>query len=120
MAERFFKIDRMVSEQNQTARKVVSRTQIHEIDLWRVKPGEWIYPHIHPRNDDIWYFVHGEGEYYFMADETKKVKAGDIAVAAPGSVHGIFNSGREDIIVYSVLSPLPVEIEPAPGFEYPE
>ena len=30
------------------------------------------------------------------------------------------NSGSEDIVVYSVLSPLPIEMEPAPDFEYPE
>ena len=45
---------------------------------------------------------------------------GDIAVAKPGYVHGILNSGVDDMIVYSILSPLPVEIDPVPDFEYPE
>lgn len=83
-------------------------------------PGEWIYPHTHPHSDDIWYIIQGTGEYYMSSKETKKIVQGDIAVATPGDVHGIFNSGSEDIMVYSVLSPLPIEIEPAPDFEYPE
>ncbi len=52
--------------------------------------------------------------------EIKKFELGDIAVAVPGEVHGVFNSGSEDIIVYSVLSPLPIEMEAVPDFEYPE
>jgi len=46
------------------------------------------------------------------------VKAGNITVATPRDVYGIYNSGTEDIIVYSVLAPLTVELDPAPDFEY--
>ena len=120
MSEKFFKIRAKVSPKGKTSREVIFRSEIHEIHLWRVTPGEWIYPHIHPYNDDIWYIIQGKGMYYFSAEETRKVESENIAVASPGKVHGLFNSGSEDIIVYSVLSPLPVEIEPVPGFEYPE
>ena len=41
-------------------------------------------------------------------------------MATPGDVHGVFNSGSEDIIVYSVLSPLPIEMDAAPDFKHPE
>ena len=118
--ERLFNIDELISGEEKTSRNVIFQSNIHEIHLWRVASGGWIYPHIHPKNDDIWYVIHGVGEYYMSSIETKILEPGDIAVAAPGDVHGIFNSGSEDIIVYSVLSPLPVEIEAAPGFEYPE
>ena len=120
MAERLFKADVLVSDKGKTSREVICRSKIHEVHIWRVTPGEWVYPHFHPYNDDIWYIIQGEGEYYLTAEETQIVKPGDILVAAPGNVHGIFNPGNEDIIVYSLLSPLPVEIEPAQGFEYPE
>jgi len=100
--------------------EVIFSSQIHEIHLWRVTPGEWIYPHTHPYNDDIWYIIQGSGEYYLAAKEKKTVAPGDIAVATPGEVHGLFNSGSEDLIVYSVLSPLPIEMDAVPGFEYPE
>lgn len=120
MSERIFKIGEMVPRKGSTSVELIFKTLNHEIHLWRVIPGEWVYPHIHPHNDDIWYFIQGVGEYYTAVQEKKTVKPGDIAVASPGDVHGIFNSGSEDIIVYSVLSPLPVEICEAPGFEYPE
>ena len=76
--------------------------------------------HIHPYNDDVWYIIQGVGEYFTTVQDKETVKSGDIAVASQGDVHGIFNPGPEDIIVYSVLSPLPIEIQEAPGFEYPE
>ena len=120
MAERSFNIGNLVSAAGKTSMKVIFQSEIHEIHLWRVAPDEWIYPHIHPYNDDIWYVFQGTGEYYISAKETKKIASGEIAVATPGDVHGIFNSGSEDIVVYSVLSPLPIEMEPAPDFEYPE
>jgi mannose-6-phosphate isomerase-like protein (cupin superfamily) len=110
----------MVPGKGKTSMEVAFRSEIHEIHLWRIVPGEWIYPHIHPHNDDFWCIVQGVGQYYLSSGETKTVRQGDIAVAVPGNVHGLFNSGSEDIIVYSVLSPLPVEIDPAPDFEYPE
>ena len=120
MHERIFKISEMVPSKGRTSIDHIYKSANHEIHLWRVAPGEWIYPHIHPNNDDIWYFIQGVGEYYFSSKETKTVAPGEIAVAAPGEVHGVFNSGSEDIIVYSVLSPLPIEMEVVPDFEYPE
>lgn len=120
MSERVFKIRKMDPSKGRTSMKVIFRSKIHEIHLWSLAPGEWIYPHIHPGNDDIWYILQGTGEYYLNSSETKTVKPGDIAAASPGEVHGMYNSGFEDIIVYSVLSPLPIEIEAAPDFEYPE
>lgn len=120
MPERIFKIHDMISSKGSTSREVICKTEIHEIHLWRVIPEEWIYPHIHPHNDDFWYIIQGVGDYYLAANMKKTVGPGDIAIAAPEEVHGIFNTGSEDIIIYSVLSPRPIEIHVAPGFEYPE
>ena len=120
MSIRLLKINELNPCKGSTSLQVAFRSAIHEIHIWRIIPGEWVYPHIHPCNDDIWYIIRGTGEYYLNAEEAKTVGPGDIAAALPGYVHGIFNSGSEDIIVYSILSPLPVEIEAAPGFKYPE
>ena len=119
MTERLFNIDELVCDEGKTSREVIFQSTIHEINLWRVTPGGWVYPHTHPNNDDIWHLIQGTGEYYLSSNETRIIKPGDIAVAAPGDVHGVFNSGSVDIIVYSVLSPLPVEMESVPGFDYP-
>jgi quercetin dioxygenase-like cupin family protein len=119
MPERISKIFEMLPCKGNTYREVIFAKK-HEMHLWRISVGGWIYPHIHPHNEDIWYIIQGMGEYYTTSHEKKTVKHGDIAVASPGDVHGIFNSGPEDIIVMSVLSPLPIEIYEVPGFEYPE
>jgi quercetin dioxygenase-like cupin family protein len=119
MSERILKILERVPSKDITYREPILDVKNHEIHLWRITPGEWIYPHTHPATDDIWYIIQGTGEYYFTATEKRILKPGDLAAASPGQVHGIFNSGSEDIVILSVLSPLPVEIEEAPGFEYP-
>ena len=119
MIERISNIPEMIPCRDVTYRELIF-TENNEIHLWRIKPGEWIYPHIHPDNDDIWYIIEGMGEYYTSSQEKRTVLAGDVAIACPGDVHGIFNSGPEDMIILSVLSPLPIDVETAPGFEYPE
>jgi len=120
MSERLFKLLEMLPSRDNTYRESIFNAENHEIHLWRITPGEWIYPHIHPHTDDIWYIIRGIGEYYTTSDEKKIVQPGDMALASPGEVHGIFNSGSEDIVILSLLSPLPVEIEEAPDFDYPE
>ena len=119
MIERISNIPEIIPCRDVTYRELIF-TENNEIHLWRIKPGEWIYPHIHPHTEDIWHIVQGVGEYYTTSKKNKTVEPGDIAVAFPGEVHGIFNSGSEEIIVFSVLAPLPVEIFVAPGFDYPE
>ena len=120
MDKRLFEFFAKVPDKGRTYREIIFDAANHEIHLWRILPGDWIYPHIHPNSDDIWYIVQGTGEYYTTAKERKTVRPGDLAVASPRKVHGIYNSGSEDILILSVLAPLPVEIEEAPGFEYPE
>jgi quercetin dioxygenase-like cupin family protein len=119
MNERIFKVLAMLPRKGTTFRELIY-TDNHEIHFWRIQPGEWIYPHTHPHSDDIWYIIQGAGEYYTGADETRRFKAGDIGIAKPGEVHGVYNSGPEDILILSVLAPLPIEIEEVPGFNYPE
>lgn len=119
MKERITGISDVVPKKDKTYRKVIQDAENHEIHLWRVVPGGWIYPHTHPHSDDIWYIIQGGGDYYLDSDMKKKVKPGDMVVASPGDIHGIFNPGPEDIVILSILAPLPVEIEAAPDFDYP-
>jgi len=119
MADRILRIKTVIPDMGKTYRKIFRNAENHEIHLWRIIPDDWIYPHIHPGSDDIWYIIEGEGDYCLSAKKKQRIGPGDIAVASPKEVHGIFNPGRQDIIVLSVLAPLPVDIEEAPGFDYP-
>lgn len=118
MGERIFDLLEVIPEKANTYRELIFDAKNHEIHFWRIKPGDWIYPHTHPASDDIWYLVEGEGEYYIEVEKAVKLKKGYIALASPREVHGIHNIGDRDLIVFSVLSPLPVDIEEAPGFNY--
>lgn len=120
MAERIYNIHDVVPFLGRTYREAIYDCQNHEIHLWRITPGEWIYPHTHPHTDDIWYVVQGQGDYLTTASESLTVGPGNLLLASPDDVHGIFNSGEDDIIILSILAPLPVEYDEAPGFEYPE
>ncbi len=119
MTKRIIHITDAVPAKNCTYRAMISDCRNHDIHLWRITAGEWIYPHVHPGSDDIWYIVQGHGDYYISAGEKYPVGPGDLAFASPLEVHGIFNSGDEDLLVLSILAPLPVEVGEAPGFDYP-
>ena len=119
MPGRIINIFETVPEKGRSYREPIYDCKNHEIHLWRISPGEWVYPHTHPHTDDIWYIVQGNGEYYTTASYKHAVGPGVLALASPDEVHGIFNSGREDMVILSVLAPIPVEYAEAPGFEYP-
>lgn len=119
MSERIFNIYKSLPVKSQTYRVPIYDCKNHEVHLWRIVPGEWIYPHTHPNTDDLWYIVQGHGEYYTTLKERHSVVAGCLLLASPEEVHGIFNCGDEDMIILSVLAPLPVEVNEAAGFHYP-
>lgn len=84
---------------------------VHETDdaaivAWIVKPGQRISPHVHPNGQDTWTVIAGEGEYQLDASgSTMRIAAGDIAVAPAGAVHGVLNTGPQDLVFVSVVSP---------------
>jgi len=120
MQYRVYNIFETAPAKGRTYRAPIYDCKNHEVHIWRVMPGEWIYPHTHPNTDDIWHVVQGEGEYYTSAVEKHPVRQGDLMLASPEEVHGIFNSGKEELVILSLLAPLPVEYAEAPGFEYPD
>ena len=49
----------------------------------------------------------GQGEYIGDLSGTKRpVKAGDVAVARAGEVHGVHNSGAVPLVVIPVVAPV--------------
>jgi quercetin dioxygenase-like cupin family protein len=48
----------------------------------------------------------GKGEYYLDEAGTRKpIMAGDVVIAHPRSVHGVFNNGDQPLAFISVVSP---------------
>jgi quercetin dioxygenase-like cupin family protein len=87
-------------------RSVVTESKDSVVVAWYIKPGQKIPAHTHPNGQDTWTILTGKGEYYLdKAGTTKPIIAGDVVVAHPGCVHGVFNNSEEPLIFISVVSP---------------
>jgi len=73
MPERIINVSDSAPSEGVTGRTIILGCQNHEMHIWRIIPGEWIYPHIHPHTDDIFYIVQGYGEYYTSAENKHPV-----------------------------------------------
>jgi quercetin dioxygenase-like cupin family protein len=87
-------------------RSIITESQEAVIVAWYVNPGQEISAHIHPQGQDTWTILSGKGEYYLdLAGTRKTIAAGDVVVAHPNCVHGVFNSSDEPLVFISVVSP---------------
>jgi mannose-6-phosphate isomerase-like protein (cupin superfamily) len=69
-----------------------------------VEPGAATAEHYHPRSEELYYFVAGEGRMRLGADESAVV-AGDCVVIPPGTAHKLLNDGREPLVLLCCCAP---------------
>jgi mannose-6-phosphate isomerase-like protein (cupin superfamily) len=69
-----------------------------------VEPGGETAEHYHPRAEEIYYFVSGDGTMR-LCDERAPVRAGDCVVIAPGTKHKLFNTGAEPLVLLCCCAP---------------
>jgi mannose-6-phosphate isomerase-like protein (cupin superfamily) len=60
----------------------------------RVPVGGQTTPHYHPRTEEIYYIISGQGALK-IGDESRAVGPGDAIAIPPGAEHQITNTGRE-------------------------
>jgi quercetin dioxygenase-like cupin family protein len=108
MSQRIFQVtDHLQPSDGEPIRSVVNETGDAVVVAWVVKPGQRIKPHVHPGGQDTWTVISGVGDYQVDASgTTMRLKAGDIAVAPTGAVHGLLNTGSEDFVFVSVVCPV--------------
>lgn len=58
----------------------------------RLAPGQSTTPHYHPKSEEIYYLLSGEGQMR-LGDEVRMVSAGDAIAIPPGMVHQLTNTG---------------------------
>ena len=88
-------------------RSVVTQSEHSVVIAWTVKPGQRITPHVHPSGTDTWTIVAGQGDYIpDLTGAKRPVKAGDVAVARAGEVHGVHNSGAVPLVFIPVAAPV--------------
>jgi mannose-6-phosphate isomerase-like protein (cupin superfamily) len=69
-----------------------------------VEPGAATAEHYHPRSEELYYFVAGEGRMRLGSDESE-VTAGDCVVIPPGTAHKLFNQGSEPLVLLCCCAP---------------
>ena len=103
---RIFSVDEYVRPSNgEPIRSVVLETNDSVVVVWHAYPRQEIAAHVHPHGQDTWTVISGEAEYYQGNGVEIHLKAGDIAIAKPGQVHGAVNSGPGPFIFVSVVAP---------------
>jgi mannose-6-phosphate isomerase-like protein (cupin superfamily) len=69
-----------------------------------VKAGEETAEHYHPRSEELYYFVAGEGRMRLARDEAT-VAAGDCVVIPPGTPHKLWNTGTAPLVLLCCCAP---------------
>lgn len=67
-------------------------------------PGARTTPHYHPRAEEIYYLLAGQGEMT-IGDETRPVGIGDAIAIPPGAPHTILNTGQNDLVFLCMCAP---------------
>ena len=111
MSKRIFSADQhfQPTGHGEPIRSVVTQTADAAVIAWCVSPGQSLLAHVHPQGQDTWLVLSGSGMYVMDqeggAASTRRISAGDIAVAPTGSVHGVTNDGHELLKIIAVVSP---------------
>jgi mannose-6-phosphate isomerase-like protein (cupin superfamily) len=76
------------------------------VGLNAFEPAQSHALHAHAGMDKVYYVLEGEGLFLLDGRELP-MTAGDLLVAPDGVPHGVRNSGRERLLVLTVLAPAP-------------
>ncbi|MCX7143831.1 MAG: cupin domain-containing protein [Proteobacteria bacterium] len=102
---RIFSIEAYVRPSDgEPIRSVVLATEESVVIVWHTGPGQEIAAHVHPHGQDTWTVIAGEADYYQGNGKIVRIRAGDIAIASPGQVHGALNCGSAPFVFVSVVA----------------
>ena len=71
-------------------------------NLMTLAPGNSIGEHMHSGDNEVFYFLSGEGEYNDDG-RTVRVEAGDVAVCSSSQTHSLKNTGSEDLVFIALI-----------------
>ena len=77
----------------------VTITRVH------VSPGVCQPRHCHAGSEQIWVALSGQGVLLLSGEEERPFSPGDTARFAPGDIHGLRCTGKEDFVYLSVTAP---------------
>jgi mannose-6-phosphate isomerase-like protein (cupin superfamily) len=69
-----------------------------------VAPGSETTAHLHHRSEELYFFKAGEGRLR-VGDDEREVRPGDCAVIPPGTVHKLWNTGADPLVLLCCCAP---------------
>ncbi len=70
----------------------------------RIEPGGEFKSHAHERETEVQFVISGRGQAQF-GDRWEDLADGDVALALPGIVHGLRNTGSSPLFILCVFTP---------------
>lgn len=93
-----------LATENENFREVLFTTELSQLVLMSLKPGEDIGEETHEGIDQVLTFVSGTGEAV-IEGESRPVKTGSIVVVPAGTKHNFINKGDEAMKLYTLYAP---------------
>lgn len=93
-----------LAKENENFRQVLFTTELSQLVLMSVAPGDDIGEETHDDTDQILSFVAGSGEAV-IEGESRPIAAGSVVVVPAGTRHNFINQGGEPLKLYTVYVP---------------
>ena len=93
-----------LAKENENFRQVLFTTELSQLVLMSVAPGDDISEETHEDTDQILSFVVGSGEAV-IEGESRPVAAGSVVVVPAGTRHNFINQGGEPLKLYTIYVP---------------
>ena len=93
-----------LAKENENFRQVLFTTELSQLVLMSVAPGDDIGEETHKDTDQILSFVAGSGEAV-IEGESRPIAAGSVVVVPAGMRHNFINQGGEPLKLYTVYVP---------------
>ncbi|MDP3998543.1 MAG: cupin domain-containing protein [bacterium] len=92
------------AQENTFFRQVLETGKNTQIVVMSIPSEGEIGEEVHSDNDQILYFMAGEGEV-ILEGETTAIGAGDVVLVHAGTKHNFKNTGSEDLKIITTYSP---------------
>ena len=93
-----------ITEENSNFREVVYTGNNLQLVIMSLKPGEDIGEEVHDKVDQFFRIEEGKGKVVMDGEETE-FQDGFAIVVPSGVKHNVFNTGDEDMKLYTVYAP---------------
>ena len=93
-----------LAKENENFRQVLFTTELSQLVLMSVAPGDDVGEETHDDTDQILSFVAGSGEAV-IEGESRPIAAGSVVVVPAGTRHNFTNQGGEPLKLYTVYVP---------------